>query len=97
MDGAGPEATVASTQETLCCRHCGKELAHTFVDLGMSPLCESFLTASQLGEPETYYPLHVRVCDACWLVQLPEFVKSDPYFYRVRVFFILRDELGCPR
>ena len=86
MDGAGPEATVASTQETLCCRHCGKELEHTLIDLGMSPLCESFLTASQLGEPETHYPLHVRVCDACWLVQLPEFVSPTLIFTEYAYF-----------
>lgn len=80
MDGAGPEATVASAQETLRCRHCGTGLEHTFIDLGMSPLCESFITAAQLGEPETYYPLHVRVCNACWLVQLPEFVSPAHIF-----------------
>jgi hypothetical protein len=34
----------------------------------MSPLCESFLAEEHLGEPETFYPLHVRVCAACWLV-----------------------------
>jgi SAM-dependent methyltransferase len=52
----------------------------------MSPLCESFLTAAQLGEPETYYPLHVRVCDACWLVQLPEFVSPAHIFTEYAYF-----------
>ena len=80
MDGIGPEARLTSAQETLSCRHCGKALQHTFIDLGMSPLCESFLSETQLGEPETYYPLHVRVCDACWLVQLPEFVSPAHIF-----------------
>ena len=80
MDGTGPEAPLTSAQETLLRRHCGKPLQHTFIDLGMSPLCESFLTEKQLGEPETYYPLHVRVCDACWLVQLPEFVSPAHIF-----------------
>jgi SAM-dependent methyltransferase len=86
MDGAGPEATVGSAQEMLRCRHCGKGLEHTFIDLGMSPLCESFITAAQLGEPETYYPLHVRVCDACWLVQLPEFVSPAHIFTEYAYF-----------
>ena len=64
MDGTGPQAPLTSTQTALRCRNCGKPLQHTFIDLGMSPLCESFLTAEQLGEPETFYPLHVRVCDS---------------------------------
>ena len=53
MDGVGPEAPVTSAQVTVRCRHCDKGLEHTFIDLGMSPLCESFLTTAQLGEPET--------------------------------------------
>ena len=86
MDGSGPETLLSSAQKMLCCRHCGKPLQHTFIDLGMSPLCESFLTAEQLGEPETYYPLHVRVCDACWLVQLPEFVSPAHIFTEYAYF-----------
>jgi SAM-dependent methyltransferase len=86
MDGTGPEAPLTSAQETLCCRHCGKPLQHTFIDLGMSPLCESFLTEKQLGEPEAHYPLHVRVCDACWLVQLPEFVSAAHIFTEYAYF-----------
>ena len=42
----------------------------TVVDLGMSPLCESFLPADQIEEMEPFYPLHVRACERCWLVQL---------------------------
>jgi len=86
MDGVGPEAPVTSAQVTVRCRHCDKGLEHTFIDLGMSPLCESFLTTAQLGEPETYYPLHVRVCDACWLVQLPEFVSPAHIFTEYAYF-----------
>jgi SAM-dependent methyltransferase len=86
MDGIGPEARLMSAQETLSCRHCGKALQHTLIDLGMSPLCESFLAETQLGEPETYYPLHVRVCDSCWLVQLPEFVSPAHIFTEYAYF-----------
>jgi SAM-dependent methyltransferase len=56
------------------------------VDLGMSPLCESFLPEMQLGMPESYYPLHVRVCDACWLAQLPEFVSPAHIFTEYAYF-----------
>jgi hypothetical protein len=88
MDGVGPEGspTSAREQETLTCRHCGNALSHTLIDLGMSPLCESFITATQLGEPETYYPLHVRICDSCWLAQLPEFASPAHIFTEYAYF-----------
>src|SRR5262245_26929593 len=54
------------------CRLCAKPLETTFINLGMSPLCESILTADQLDQMEPYYPLHVFVCSACFLVQLQE-------------------------
>ncbi|WP_159798067.1 class I SAM-dependent methyltransferase [Puerhibacterium puerhi] len=62
------------------CRLCGAALTRTFVDLGMSPPCESFVPASHADEPETFYPLHVRVCDQCLLVQLPEYVRATDIF-----------------
>src|SRR5262245_14866146 len=65
---------------TTTCRSCGATLSHTFVDLGMSPLSNSFLTAAQLNENEPFYPLHVLVCANCFLVQLPEIVQHDKIF-----------------
>jgi SAM-dependent methyltransferase len=62
------------------CRLCREPLAETFVDLGMSPLCESYLRPDQLDRPETFYPLHVRVCSACLLVQLPAYVPGEAIF-----------------
>jgi C-methyltransferase-like protein/putative zinc binding protein/methyltransferase family protein len=62
------------------CRFCGTTLRHTFVDLGMSPLCETYLTAEDLGKMEPFYPLHVYVCDSCFLVQLQEFVSPSDIF-----------------
>jgi SAM-dependent methyltransferase len=62
------------------CRLCGAALTHTFVDLGMSPLCESYVAAERLDEPETFYPLHVRVCGSCLLVQLPAYVPGEQIF-----------------
>ncbi len=53
---------------------------HTFVDLGSTPLANSFVTAEQLGEPEPGYPLHARVCAECMLVQLDEVVPPDQIF-----------------
>src|SRR5690242_6291928 len=62
------------------CRFCGENLTHTFVDLGMSPLCESYISVEQLNEMERFYPLHVYVCDNCLLVQLLEYVSPDKIF-----------------
>ena len=66
--------------DALACRLCGERLTQTFVDLGMSPPCESYLRADQLDSGETFYPLHVRICDNCLLVQLPAYVAADDVF-----------------
>jgi 2-polyprenyl-3-methyl-5-hydroxy-6-metoxy-1,4-benzoquinol methylase len=62
------------------CRFCGAPLHDTFVDLGMSPLCESFLDESALNQMEPFYPLHVYVCHQCFLVQLQEYVSPEEIF-----------------
>ena len=51
------------------CRHCGTTLQHTFVDLGFAPPSNAYLTLSQLNVPERHYPLKLKVCTNCWLVQ----------------------------
>jgi SAM-dependent methyltransferase len=68
------------------CRFCGRSLALTFVDLGMSPLCESFLSADQLNQMEPFYPLHVSVCESCLLVQLQEYVSPENIFTEYAYF-----------
>jgi SAM-dependent methyltransferase len=68
------------------CRLCGEELTETFVDLGMSPLCESYLRADQLDGRESFYPLHVRICTACLLVQLPAYVPGEDIFSEYAYF-----------
>ena len=68
------------------CRICGTPVATTFVDLGMSPLCESFLAADQLDQMEPYYPLHAKVCGRCFLVQLPVYVKPEHIFTEYAYF-----------
>ena len=68
------------------CRHCKTPLRHTFVDLGMSPLCETFLPADQLDQMEPFYPLHVFVCEKCFLVQLKEYVSPESIFTEYAYF-----------
>ncbi|MCA1556975.1 MAG: SAM-dependent methyltransferase, partial [Acidobacteria bacterium] len=62
------------------CRFCGMELRHTFIDLGVSPLSNSYLKADQLNRMEPFYPLHARVCHHCFLVQLEEFESPENIF-----------------
>src|SRR5262245_10122340 len=68
------------------CRFCGAKLRHTFVDLGMSPLAESWLKLSQLNQMEPFYPLHVYVCEHCFLVQLEEYVEPERIFSEYAYF-----------
>ena len=68
------------------CRFCGATLETTFVDLGLSPLCESFVRPDQLAEMEPFYPLHAYVCGQCFLVQLQEFVTPDEIFTEYAYF-----------
>lgn len=68
------------------CRFCATPLHETVVDLGMSPLCESYLNASQLNQMEPFYPLHVYVCDHCFLVQLEEYVSPQEIFSEYAYF-----------
>jgi SAM-dependent methyltransferase len=67
------------------CRFCGGRL-HPFVDLGMSPLCESFLAAEQLNTMEPFYPLNVRVCGDCFLAQVEEYVTPEHIFREYAYF-----------
>jgi SAM-dependent methyltransferase len=62
------------------CRFCGQHLTHTFIDLGMSPLCESYVSVEQLNHMEPFYPHHVYVCQNCFLVQLLEYVSPEKIF-----------------
>jgi hypothetical protein len=65
---------------TKACRFCGATGRRTFVDLGMSPLCETYPAASDLNRGETYYPLRVYVCEKCFLVQLDEYESAEDIF-----------------
>jgi len=68
------------------CRFCAALLEHTFVDLGVSPLANTYLKVSQLPDMERFYPLHVYVCKECLLVQLPE-VESPEYIFSDYAYF----------
>ncbi len=73
------------------CRFCATHLRHTFVDLGMSPLCESYVGPEQLNQMEAFYPLHVFVCERCFLVQLEEYVQPEQIFTEYAYFSSFSD------
>ena len=62
------------------CRFCSAALSRSFVDLGVSPLANAYLSEADLQRPETFYPLHVYVCERCLLVQLPVFAMPEEIF-----------------
>ena len=78
-------ATTTLTEDSIStavqpCRFCGAKLQETFVDLGMSPLCETYPAPKDFRRGEMYYPLHAYVCDRCFLVQLEEFESRENIF-----------------
>lgn len=62
------------------CRFCGRLLQHTFANLGMSPLANSYIKPAQMNQVERFFPLHALVCDGCFLVQLQEFESPEAIF-----------------
>jgi hypothetical protein len=85
LENVAPAAEKNAASRAVC-RFCGAELKHTVVDLGMSPLCESFLSLDQLNKMEGFYPLHVYVCDQCYLAQLQEYVSAADIFTEYAYF-----------
>jgi len=80
-------STHSQTQTaTKPCRFCGAGLERTLVDLGMSPLCETYPSAADFSRGEVYYPLHVYVCENCFLVQLEEFQHPENIFSEYAYF-----------
>jgi C-methyltransferase C-terminal domain/Putative zinc binding domain/Methyltransferase domain len=85
-DAASHPEQASAAANRPACRFCGAALARSVIDLGMSPLCESFLAADELDRMEPFYPLNVRICDECLLVQLPEYVAPEAIFTEYAYF-----------
>lgn len=77
---------MSEVSSRLACRFCAAPLTTTFVDLGMSPLCQTHIAPGQLHEMEPFYPLRAYVCDRCLLVQLQEFVSPQNIFTEYAYF-----------
>jgi hypothetical protein len=70
----------SNSQSLSCCRSCGAQLSVTFVDLGTTPLANSYISNDRRNMMEPTYPLHAYVCEQCFLVQLEEFETPDRIF-----------------
>ena len=86
-----PIAVAEKISPVACCRFCNAPLTRTFVDLGMSPLCQSFVPPANQNAVELFYPLHVYLCDQCKLVQLEEYVSPPDIFTEYAYFSSFSD------
>ena len=71
----------------LICRFCATPLEHSFVDLGASPLANSYVPPEAVLAMEPFYALHAYVCHACWLVQLPAVERREAIFNAEYAYF----------
>jgi SAM-dependent methyltransferase len=69
------------------CRHCKAFLKHTFLDLGFAPPSNAYLSKEDLNHPEVYFPLKIKVCDQCWLVQTEDYIQADKLFSSQYAYF----------
>ena len=65
---------------TSLCRHCRASMPHLFLDLGHAPPSNAFLAPEDLNAPEMTFPLRLRVCDACHLVQTEDYANAHLLF-----------------
>lgn len=92
LSGTTPTlASAFASAPSFPCQFCGERLQRTFVDLGLSPLCESVRRPEDMDKPELFYPLHTFVCEKCWLVQLQEFVTPGDIFTEYAYFSSMSD------
>lgn len=69
------------------CRHCDSPLSLSLIDLGFAPPSNSYLELDDLSRPEISYPLRVKVCESCWLVQTEDFAQRDAFFNADYAYF----------
>lgn len=69
------------------CRHCASELRCDFLDLGFAPPSNAYLTKEALSMPEVYFPLRLKVCEECWLVQTEDYASAETFFSADYAYF----------
>ncbi|MEQ8742966.1 class I SAM-dependent methyltransferase [Parasphingorhabdus sp.] len=71
----------------MTCRSCGAPLELDFLDLGFQPPSNAYLSPEALYRPETTYPLRLKVCENCWLVQTEDYTAADEVFTADYAYF----------
>jgi hypothetical protein len=61
------------------------------LDLGATPPCEKFLTPGELDLPEPTFPLHLRLCQDCLLLQIPALITPAGTFTESAYFSSFSD------
>ena len=69
------------------CRHCGSALRCDFLDLGFAPPSNAYLAAEDLSRAEVYFPLRLKVCEECWLVQTEDYASAESLFSPEYAYF----------
>lgn len=69
------------------CRHCASELRCDFLDLGFAPPSNAYMTKDALSKPEVYFPLRLKVCEECWLVQTEDYASAETFFSSDYAYF----------
>lgn len=77
------------------CRHCHHSLEHTFIDLGHAPPSNAYLRFKDLSAPELYFPLKLKVCTTCWLVQTEDYTRADELFNYEYAYFSSTSSSWC--
>lgn len=69
------------------CRHCQSQRMRPFLDLGTAPPSNSYVRMEDRGRPELWYPLVIRVCEECLLVQTEDFAARETFFSDSYAYF----------
>ena len=69
------------------CRHCNSALKLDLIDLGFAPPSNAYLEAADLALPEMHFPLRVKVCEQCWLVQTEDYAQAGELFGATYAYF----------
>ncbi|NMN96677.1 methyltransferase domain-containing protein [Antrihabitans stalactiti] len=75
----------------MACRLCNSERLRSVLDLGATPPCEKFLSADELDLPEPTFPLHLRLCEDCLLLQIPALITPEDTFTEYAYFSSFSD------
>ena len=69
------------------CRICYSNLTQELINLGKSPIANSFVPINKKDHTEKFLPLVVYICNKCFLAQIQEYVKPESIFNKNYAYF----------